>query len=179
MKFKYLSIKALTLIESLIWFIIFSTIVVGVFALFSNSRDSNNSLQINKEIASIYTGIENLYTGGNTTGLSNVVGLQIGIFPKSVKIIDSTNGTINNIYGGVILVKADAPTGFNLTYEKLPKGSVCANIIRGQKNIGWDAINGSIIKYDNTYSINSINKICGENGSGTTQLTFEKFNRST
>lgn len=170
---------ALTLIEALIWFAIFAAVIAGVFSLYSNSRSSNNASQINKEMVAIYTQTENLYTGGNTTGLSNILGLQMGIFPKSLKVIDSTNGTINNIYGGVVLLKSDAPTGFNLTYEKIPKGTVCANIIKSQKNTGWDGINGSVIKYDSTYSINSISTICGENGSGNTQLTFEKFNRST
>lgn len=44
------NIRALTLIEALIWFAIFAAVVAGVFSLYSNSRDANNASTTNKEL---------------------------------------------------------------------------------------------------------------------------------
>jgi Tfp pilus assembly protein PilE len=171
-------IKGLTLIEALIWFAIFAAVVAGVFALYANTKEMNNSANVSKEITTTFAKVENVYATNVTTGLTNTIGLQLGVFPNTIKVIDSAAGTLNNVYGGKILLQADPPTGFNLTYEKVPKGPECASIIKSQKNVGWNSLNGSVLLFDESFSVAGVTSICGQKGTGNTQLTFEKWNKS-
>lgn len=173
--------QGLTLIEALIWFAIFAAVVAGVFSLYSNSRDSNNASTVNKELSTIFSQTENLYATESTAGLTNTVGMQLGVFPSSIKSTTTTGAggttTLNNVFGGTITLAGVAPSGFTTVYTKVPKGSVCSSIVRSQKAVGWDSAN--TINYNSSYTIAAVGTLCGVSGSGTIDLTFTRANAQT
>jgi len=173
MKLKYASKnKGLTLIEALIWFAIFAAVVAGIFALYSSSRNANNAATVNKELSTIFSQTEQLFASEDTKDLTdNKVALQLGIFPKSLKV--STDGTtISNVFGGKVTL-----SGFTVIYTNVPTGEVCSNIIRAQKAVGWDtADTGTTVSYNSTYSINKVATACGDNGKKAISLTFVRLN---
>lgn len=172
--------KGLTLIEALIWFAIFAAVVAGVFALYSNSRDSNNAATVNKELSTIFSQIENLYATESTSSLNTGMARQLGVFPTSIKSANVVNqaGDINvtmyNVFGGTIAVNGVSPSGFNTTYTKVPKGAVCSSIVRSQKAVGWDDVNDKALTYDSAYTISKVGSLCGTDGSGTIDLKFTR-----
>lgn len=166
----------LTLIEALIWFAIFAAVVAGVFALYSNSRDSSNASIVNKELSTIFTRVEPIYSTEKTSALTNTLGIQLGVFPSSVKIADADAGTIYNIFGGTIALVSNGTTGYSVTYTKVPKGKVCAEIVRSQKNVGWHQVNLFAVKYSSEYSVSKVTALCGSNGGGTVDLRFARDN---
>lgn len=178
MKLKYASKnKGLTLIEALIWFAIFAAVVAGIFALYSSSRNANNAATVNKELSTIFSQTEQLFASEDTKDLTdNKVALQLGIFPKSLKI--STDGTtISNVFGGKVTLTGQTPSGFTVIYTNVPTGEVCTNIIRAQKAVGWDtADTGTTVSYNSTYSINKVATACGDNGKKAISLTFVRLN---
>lgn len=168
------------MIEALIWFAIFAAVVAGVFALYSNSRDSNNAATVNKELSTIFSQVENLYATESTSSLNTGMARQLGVFPTSIKSANVVNqsGDINvtmyNVFGGTISVNGIAPSGFTTIYTKVPRGSVCSSIVRSQKAVGWDSANS--VNYDSAYTIGKVGTLCGTNGAGTIDLTFTRSN---
>jgi len=159
--------QGLTLIEALIWFAIFAAVVAGVFALYSSSRNASNASTVNKELSTIFSQTEQLYASDDTAALTNTIGLQLGIFPKSAKV----NGVIvNNVFGGTITLTGQTPSGFTVVYTNIPSGEVCSNIVRAQKAVGWDTGNG--VAYDSSYTIAKVGTSCGSNGAAAKSLTF-------
>lgn len=167
--------QGLTLIEALIWFAIFAAVVAGVFALYSNSRNASNASTVNKELSTIFSQTEQLYATESTDGLGNADALKLGVFPKSVKVNGST---INNVFGGTIVITGTAPSGFDVVYTNVPSGEVCSAIVRSQKAVGWDSVTTTTgdVTYDATYKISDVATACGSNGGSSTTLTFTRAN---
>jgi len=164
------NIRALTLIEALIWFAIFAAVVAGVFSLYSNSRDANNASTTNKELSIIYSQTTQLFQHDDTTDLETVMALNLGIFPKSLKV--TPDGVVSNVFGGTVTIIGRPPSGFTVIYTKIPAGDICSNIVAAQKNIGWDTVLS--INYDSTYSIDKVATACGNNGTGIKNITLVK-----
>lgn len=174
MKFKNSPSKqGLTLIEALIWFALFAAVVAGVFGLYSNSRNANNAATVNKELSTIYSKTESLFSQESTTGLNNEIGLKLGIYPKSVKV---KGNVVNNVFGGTINLTGAYPSSFTVEYTSFPTGETCSNIIKSQKAIGWYLVNvgGSVIMYDTDYSLSKVAEACGSNGGKTRIVSFVK-----
>ena len=159
--------QGLTLIEALIWFAIFAAVVAGVFALYSSSRNASNASTVNKELSTIFSQTEQLFASDDTAGLTNAIGLQLGIFPSTVKV---NGAVVNNVYGGTITLTGQSPSGFTVIYTNIPYGEVCSNIVRAQKAVGWDSGNG--VNYNQSYTIEKVATSCGNNGQGSKAITF-------
>jgi type II secretory pathway pseudopilin PulG len=169
--------QGLTLIEALIWFAIFAAVVAGIFALYSSTRNANNASTVNKELSTIFSQTEQLFASDDTATLTNIVGLQLGVFPKSVKVTDATKGTISNVFGGTVTLTGQTPSGFTVAYTNVPSGEVCSNIVRAQKAVGWDTANtGTSVSYNSSYSISAVSTACGANGGAAKTLTFVRAN---
>lgn len=166
--------QGLTLIEALIWFAIFAAVVAGIFALYSSTRNANNASTVNKELSTIFSQTEQLFASEDTAALTNAIGLQLGVFPKSVKVSGST---ISNVFGGTITLTGQTPSGFTVVYTNVPTGEVCSNIIRAQKAVGWDTANG--VTYNEDYTISAVAAECGDNGGAAKTLTFVRANANT
>lgn len=176
--------KGMTLIEALIWFFLAATVLVVIFMTYNSSRDENLSQDANKEIGIIFANGNALYqsSGTDSFGLSEETAgidvtasmLQMGIFPKSLKLKD---GELNNRFGGPVKF-INRATGFVLVYSNVPTGKICLNLVDKQKKIGWDfAVVGNFarVEYDNSYLISKAATACkGENGikTGTIMLQF-------
>lgn len=174
--------SGLTLIEALIWFAIFASILAGVFVLYKNTRDANQISQVNKELSQIYVKANALYTEGNTGftldeassgSIVNELAINLGIIPSTLKVKGST---IENTYGGVVMFVSRA-TGFVVQYTKIPTGNACMNIVNGQKKAGWEfvVVGGlSRVYYNNTYTINAPLELCkGDNGTAASSITLQ------
>lgn len=172
--------QGLTLIEALIWFAIFAAVVAGVFALYSNSRNASNASTVNKELSTIFSQTEQLYATESTDGLVNADALKLGVFPKSVKVA-ADGSTINNVFGGTIVITGTAPSGFDVAYTNVPSGEVCSAIVRSQKAVGWDSVStgSKKVTYDSTYKISSVADACGSNGKTSVTVTFTRANSQT
>lgn len=163
--------QGLTLIEALIWFALFAAVVAGVFALYSNSRNASNISTINKELSVIFSTTESLFATEDVSQITNLMAYKLGIFPKSLKI--SNNGsTVKNILGGDVTIYGNGVSSFTVTYNGIPSGSICASIIRGQKSIGWESVNG--MYYFEFSSVELATTLCGPDGMGTLDLAFTR-----
>ncbi|QPH44284.1 hypothetical protein IYR97_01110 [Pseudomonas fulva] len=170
------SLAGLTLIEALIWFAILAAVVAGVFALYSQSRNSSNASTVNKELSTIFAQTEQLFASEDTAQLTdggNRLALNLGIYPSSLKTTSSGN-TVQNVFGGEVTISGDSPSGFSVTYTNIPKGEVCANIVKAQKAVGWDSVGD--VKYNEDYKISDVSGYCGSNGSGVISLAFTREN---
>lgn len=179
MKLKYTSRNTgLTLIEALIWFAIFAAVVAGVFSLYASSRNASNASTVNKELATIFSQTEQLFASDDTAGLNNTIGLQLGIFPKSLKVVTAgtttTTTTISNVFGGTVTLSGQDPSGFTVVYTNIPSGEVCSNIVRAQKAVGWDT--GLAVPYGSKYAIKDVAAACGNNGGKALTLEFVRLN---
>ncbi|HFL7940788.1 TPA: type 4 pilus major pilin [Pseudomonas putida] len=169
------SLLGLTLIEALIWFAIFASVVAGVFALYSQSRNSSNASTVNKELSTIFSQTEQLYASDDTASLTNTVALQLGIFPGSVKV---KGAVVNNVFGGTITITGTTPSGFGVIYTNIPTGDVCSSIVRSQKSVGWDTatVGGTAVSYNSSYSIASVAAACKNAGGAAMSVTFTRLN---
>lgn len=176
MKLKYNSKnQGLTLVEALIWFALLAAVIAGIFGVYQSNRNSNNSITVNKELSTIFTQTESLFATETTDTLANPAAIQLGVFPKTLKI--ATDGTINNIFGGTVTLTGQGPSGFTVVYTNVPSGTVCSNIVRSQKAVGWDTANGTILYTDQTKStLQQIGALCGIDGAGVKTLTFVRAN---
>lgn len=176
MKLKYNSKnQGLTLVEALIWFALLAAVIAGIFGVYQSNRNSNNSTTVNKELSTIFTQTESLFATETTDGLANTAAVQLGVFPKTLKIAKD-GSTINNIFGGTVKLTGTAPSGFQVVYTNVPAGAVCSNIIRSQKAVGWDTAN-TIVYTDQTKStLQQIGTLCGIDGSAPKELTFTRAN---
>ncbi|HFS0794268.1 type 4 pilus major pilin [Pseudomonas sp. WS 5027] len=176
MKIKTRNNIGLTLIEALIWFAIFAAVVAGVFALYSQSRNSSNASTVNKELSTIFSQTEQLFASEDTAQLTtggNRLAMNLGIYPSSLK---TTKGGIKvqNVFGGEVTIDGQTPSGFSIQYTNIPKGEVCANIVKSQKAVGWDSV--GTVKYNEDYKISNVSTYCGSNGSGVITLKFAREN---
>ena len=176
MKIKTRNNVGLTLIEALIWFAIFAAVVAGVFALYSQSRNSSNASTVNKELSTIFSQTEQLFASEDTAQLTtggNRLAMNLGIYPSSLKTTkDSTN--VQNVFGGKVTISGQTPSGFTVTYTNIPRGEVCANIVKSQKAVGWDSV--GTVKYNEDYKISNVSTYCGSNGSGVISWDFLREN---
>ena len=177
MKLNYTSKnQGLTLIEALIWFAIFAAVVAGVFALYSQSRNASNASTVNKELSTIFAQTEQLFASEDTAQLEsggNRLALNLGIYPSSLKTT-SSGDTVMNVFGGKVTITGYTPSGFSVTYHNIPKGEVCANIVKAQKAVGWDSV--GTVKYNDGYKISDVSTFCESNGSGVIILEFSRSN---
>jgi type II secretory pathway pseudopilin PulG len=166
--------SGLTLIEALIWFAIFAAVVAGVFALYSKTRNDSNATKVSQEIATIFSKTDSAYSSDSTDGLDNITALNLGLFPKTVKVTDASKGTVSNIFGGTITIKGTAPSEFSVTYTNIPRGDVCYKIINSQRNVGWYNFN-SVGFFNASYVATNIASYCQVSGSNSTiDLTFTR-----
>lgn len=171
-------LAGLTLIEALIWFAIFAAVVAGVFALYSQSRNSSNASTVNKELSTIFAQTEQLFASEDTVQLTsggNRLALNLGIYPSSLKTTTSGD-TVQNVFGGKVSISGESPSGFSVTYTNIPKGEVCANIVKAQKAVGWDSVGDDDVTYNEKYKISNVSGYCGSNGSGSIDLKFVRAN---
>ena len=178
MKIKKRNNVGLTLIEALIWFAIFAAVVAGVFALYSQSRNSSNASTVNKELSTIFSQTEQLFASEDTAQLTtggNRLAMNLGIYPSSLK---TTKGgdKVQNVFGGEVTIDGQTPSGFSIQYTNIPKGEVCANIVKSQKAVGWDSVIDGNVKYNEDYKISDVSTNCGSNGSGVISLDFVREN---
>ena len=176
MKIKKRNNVGLTLIEALIWFAIFAAVVAGVFALYSQSRNSSNASTVNKELSTIFSQTEQLFASEDTAQLTtggNRLAMNLGIYPSSLK---TTKGEdkVQNVFGGEVKIDGQTPSGFSIEYKNIPKGEVCANIVKSQKAVGWDSV--GTVKYNDGYKISDVSTFCGSNGNGVMTLKFARDN---
>lgn len=152
------NLAGLTLIEALIWFAIFAAVVAGVFALYSQSRNSSNASTVNKELSTIFAQTEQLFASEDTAQLTsggNTLAMNLGIYPSSLK---TTKGStdVQNVFGGKVTISGQTPSGFTVTYTNIPRGEVCANIVKAQKAVGWDSVIDGNVKYNEDYKISDV-----------------------
>lgn len=168
--------NGLTLIEALIWFAIFAAVVAGVFALYSKTRDNNLAANTNKELSTLYVKLSDIVDKENSTGLNVELAYQLGAIPSTIKM--SNDGkTFKNIFGGAVNIVGLPPSGFLVTYTKVPYGSICSSIMTAQNKVGWDYMldsKGNRITFDSTYSINNVASICKTDGSGSFEFSLYK-----
>lgn len=173
--------QGLTLIEALIWFAIFAAVVAGVFALYSSSRNASNASTVNKELSTIFSQTEQLFASDDTASLTNLIALQLGIFPASLKLTTPATGIMSNVFGGTVTITGTTPSAFTVVYTSIPSGEVCSSIIRSQKAVGWDtaSVGAKVVPYNSTYKIATVAGACGSNGGKVLTLTFKRLNANT
>lgn len=129
--------QGLTLIESLVVVGILLGIVAIALTLYGTVRDRLNVKNESENISFIFSQTVDLFSDEGTSDIKNELAVQAGIIPKKMKI---TNGEdVFNSWGGRVDIKPNGSNGFLLTYKKVPSGSVCVDLVRNQRKVGWDA----------------------------------------
>ncbi|WP_134163275.1 type 4 pilus major pilin [Pseudomonas aeruginosa] len=133
-------VRGLTLIESLVVVGILLGIVAVALTLYGTVRDRLNVKNESENISFMFSQVRDLYSD-ETTGDSLVldVAIDAGVIPSKMTVTDS--GKVYNTWGGEIDLEGEGDNGFILTYEKVPSGSVCVNLVSNQKKVGWDSYN--------------------------------------
>lgn len=98
---------------------------------------------------------EQLFANDDTSTLTNKVAIQLGIFPKSLKV-DGEN--IYNVFGGTVEITGQAPIGFTVVYTNVPSGQVCSTILKSQRAVG------RTVSYNNEYVIEQVATTCNNQG---------------
>ncbi|MBA4690076.1 MAG: prepilin-type N-terminal cleavage/methylation domain-containing protein [Pseudomonas sp.] len=129
--------QGLTLIESLVVVGILLGIVAIALTLYGTVRDRLNVKNESENISFIFSQTVDLFSDEETSDIGNELAVQAGIIPKKMKI--SNGEDVFNSWGGRVDIKPNGSNGFLLTYKKVPSGSVCVDMIRNQRKVGWDA----------------------------------------
>ena len=129
--------NGLTLIESLVVVGILLGIVAVALTLYGTVKNRLDVKNESENISIIYSQIKDLYSDEGTSDLTNTEAVQLGIIPKKMNI-NSDGNTVYNTWGGKVIIKGSGDNGFILTYPKVPSGSVCVDLIRNQRKVGWD-----------------------------------------
>lgn len=126
----------LTLIESLVVVGILLGIVAIALTLYGAVKDRLNVKNESENISFVYSQVLDLFSDETTDELENSLAIESGIFPKKMKIVGDK---VYNSWGGTVVIEGDNGNGFVLAYNKVPKGSVCGDLIRNQRKVGWDS----------------------------------------
>ncbi|MBU0901448.1 MAG: hypothetical protein KKH62_05770 [Gammaproteobacteria bacterium] len=130
--------SGLTLIESLVVVGILLGIVAIALTLYGTVKDRLNVKNESENISFVYAQVTDLFSDETTDDLENSLAVQSGIFPKKMKIVGGN--TVYNSWGGKVEIEGEQDkNGFVLTYNKVPKESVCVDLIRNQRKVGWDS----------------------------------------
>ncbi|HEH9442689.1 type 4 pilus major pilin [Pseudomonas aeruginosa] len=131
------SVRGLTLIESLVVVGILLGIVAVALTLYGTVRDKLNVKNESENISFMFSQVRDLYSDETTGGSLDLdVAIDAGIIPTKMNISGSK---VYNTWGGEINLEGIGDNGFELTYEKVPSGSVCVSLISNQKKVGWDS----------------------------------------
>lgn len=166
-----------SILELLAVLAIAGVIVGGVLIGVGMVRDNNSIREQAEAIGTIYTNATNLFSEDSTDGLDLQQAIDMGIFPKSLKI-DGNKVTNQNNKGTVDLESEG--DGFKLSWGGVKEGKVCLEIIKYQRKTGWDKIEGSETAYDstgdNTSFIKDATDACkeGSGNGGLITLVFTK-----
>lgn len=169
-----------SILELLAVLAIAGVIVGGVLIGVGMVRDNNSIREQAEAIGTIYTNTTNLFSEDATDGLDLEQAINMGIFPKSLKV-DTTSFTVTNQNNkGTVNLESEGD-GFKLTWGGVKEGKVCLEIIKYQRKTGWDKIEGSVVAYnsisgDNTTFIKDATDACKE-GTGTGGLITLEFTK--
>lgn len=131
------NVRGLTLIESLVVVGILLGIVAVALTLYGTVRDKLNVKNESENISYMFSQVRDLYSDEVTEGSLNLgVAIDAGIIPTKMNV---SGTTVYNTWGGEINLEGIGDNGFELTYEKVPSGSVCVSLISNQKKVGWDS----------------------------------------
>ncbi|EQB8494771.1 type 4 pilus major pilin [Escherichia coli] len=133
------SVRGLTLIESLVVVGILLGIVAVALTLYGTVRDRLNVKNESENISFMFSQVRDLYSDETTGDMDLDVAIDAGVIPSKMTVTDS--GKVYNTWGGEIDLEGKGDNGFILTYEKVPAGSVCVNLVSNQKKVGWDSYN--------------------------------------
>jgi type II secretory pathway pseudopilin PulG len=162
----------LTLIESLVVVGILLGIVAIALTLYGTVKDRLNVKNESENISFVYSQVIDLFSDETTDDLENDLAIESGIFPKKMKIVGDQ---VYNSWGGTVVVKGDnGGNGFMLTYNKVPKGGVCGDLIRNQRKVGWDSASLGSDKID--YADMTASKLaagCNAGSGETVNIIFE------
>lgn len=132
------SVRGLTLIESLVVVGILLGIVAVALTLYGTVRDRLNVKNESENISFMFSQVRDLYSDETTGGSLDLgVAIDAGVIPSKMTVTDG--GKVYNTWGGEIDLEGEGDNGFILTYEKVPSGSVCVNLVSNQKKVGWDS----------------------------------------
>lgn len=163
----------LTLIESLVVVGILLGIIAIALTLYGTVRDRLNVKNESENISFIFSQVTDLFSDEQTDDLDNQLAVEAGIIPKKMK---TTGNTVYNSWDGKVEIEGTGNNGFTLEYDRVPVGAVCVDLVRNQRQVGWDSVQvGS--SNEITYSGLKISSLATACNSGTTDymvITFEK-----
>ncbi len=164
--------SGLTLIESLVVVGILLGIVAIALTLYGTVKDRLNVKNESENISFIYAQVSDLFSDETTDDLENPLAVESGIFPKKMKI---AGDRVYNAWGGVVEIKGETDSnGFTLEYRKVPKESVCVDLVRNQRKVGWDIaiVGGTDVVYSEM-TTSDITKACSAVAGDTLTVIFQ------
>ena len=153
--------SGLTLLESMMGLVIFSTAIWAALSHHSTAREAQNSNQIAMEIQALKTAVHELYSGqpGYGTGSLMTSVVSSDRAPKTLSIKD---GSIMNSFGGEVhLIGENA--SFSMEYQKISRAS-CIALLTGTAANGWRSVKvGYSEEMSFPITILQAKKVCTQN----------------
>ena len=135
--------SGLTLIESLAVIGLAALVIAGALILFGNAQDARRVTAETTNISNVLKRMEEVF-GEDPLDTPITMGEMIiaGVFNSSMKI-DEPNAIVYNSWSGEVTITPTGVSTYDLTYENVPTGEVCVDLIRGTRKIGFDRISST------------------------------------
>lgn len=155
--------QGLTLIESLVVVGILLGIIAIALTLYGTVRDRLNVKNESENVSFIFSQMADLFSD-ETVSITQSDAINAGVYPNKMKI-SGTN--VYNVWGGAVTIAASGTNGFQLTYKNVPSGSVCVDLVRNQRKVGWTS--GAGVAYSTAGLNAAISTACRGANSGAVQ----------
>lgn len=133
--------SGLTLIESLAVIGLAALVIAGALILFGNAQDARRVTAETTNISNVLKRMEEVFGEDPLdTPITMEEMIIAGVFNASMKQTDST---VTNSWSGAVTVTPTGISTYDLTYENVPTGEVCIDLIRGTRKIGFDRISST------------------------------------
>ena len=129
--------KGFSLVELLAVLGVGGAMVAGALMLVSDVQEKRAIKTHSENISTIFNNMQSLFSAEPVSGtMTNLI--TAGVFPAAMS---QTATTVSTLGGGDVSIKplggGTNGDGFKLYYKKVAVDT-CVEIIRGQRNIGWD-----------------------------------------
>ena len=139
-------ISGMTLIETLVVITVGLTVIALALTVYNSVSNKLNVKSETENLSIMYSGVRDLFSEEPLEDIDNELLISAGVIPDKMKVIGDL---IKNTWGGDVTFEGVDDYNFEVTYEGVSNGSVCIDLVRNQRKIGWESasVGGTEIDY--------------------------------
>ena len=166
-------ISGMTLIETLVVITVGLTVIALALTVYNSVSNKLNVKSETENLSIMYSGVRDLFSEeplNGDSGIDNELLVSAGVIPDKMKVIGGD--TIKNTWGGDVTFDALDEYNFTVTYEDVKSGSVCIDLVRNQRKIGWGGatVGGTDVDYS-AIVVSDLTTAC-EGTNGKVEIVF-------